>query len=537
MNVKNYQLTTGNVMTLIRKLTLLLLLNFMSYPLFAETRGIDAVLVLDSSGSMKHTDPDRLRVPAAKLFLSLLHEEDRAGVISFSDEAYPVVHIQSAYGKHNQEILFNGVDRISAKGGYTNLHAALLAGREMLMKVSEPGRRRILVLMSDGRMDVGDPARDRRFIQDIKGSLGDSLKKDGVEVFSIAFTQQADSELMRAIAEKTEGVFHSAEGVDDLHKVFGSIFENVKQPDMLPMTGGVFVVDSTVQEVTIVASRKRPGHKIVLELPDGKTITAQTIGDMGRWSESPRFDMVTIRMPMVGDWKLLSSSGNDKAYVVTNLGLETNLKSSELALGSEMDLAAWLHKDGVIITEDTLLQGTDFKAEIISPNGESRYLALQDIVMGTDVPDGRYQGLLTLKNEGRYQIRVLAKANTFQREKSFFLNVVKAPENAEVVEPVIEPKAEPVAESKPEAVTEPTPEPVPESTPEPAPEEVEEEEYEEESGGIDIALIAMIFVGVNVVVGAGIGGFMWWRKRKDKKATETDKDADDNEDEEEEINA
>ncbi|NOX08487.1 MAG: VWA domain-containing protein [Gammaproteobacteria bacterium] len=511
------------MMTLIRKICLLLLLNLLPSLLQAQTDGIDAVLVLDSSGSMQDTDPDRLRVPAAKLFLSLLGKDDRAGVISFSDEAYPVVHVRQAYGQYNQDILFEGVDKISAKGAYTNLHAALVSGRKMLLNASEKGRRRILILMSDGRMDVGDADKDRRYTRDIMNNLASGLKQDGVEVFSIAFTRQADAKLMRAIAEKSGGVFHSAAGVDDLHDVFGSIFENVKQPDMLPMEGGRFVVDAAVEEVTIVASRRRPEHSVVLELPNGKKLTANNIGRMGRWSESPRFDMITIQKPMAGDWKILSSSINDKAYVVTNLGLEANLKKNEIPLGAEMDLSAWMLKDGKVITVDALLQGTEFIAEVISPTGDSNRIKLWDSVDRSDSPDGRYQGQLLLDHEGRHKIKVVAKAATFQREKTFYLNVLAPSKDKTAVEPVakIKPKAEPKPEPKPKAEPKAKVE-------EPVADKVEKK-------AIDIGLIVMIFVGANVVVGIFIGGFLWWRSRKNKKQAEDDKNKDEDEDEDDEL--
>jgi len=55
--------------------------------------GVDAVLVMDSSGSMAKNDPKKLRVPAARMFMSLLGDEDRIGLISFSDNGYPVLHL------------------------------------------------------------------------------------------------------------------------------------------------------------------------------------------------------------------------------------------------------------------------------------------------------------------------------------------------------------------------------------------------------------------------------------------------------------
>ncbi|MFP5507024.1 MAG: VWA domain-containing protein, partial [Gammaproteobacteria bacterium] len=121
----------------------------------AEKTGVDAVLVIDSSGSMKWTDPRRLRVPAAKLFLTLLGEHDRAGIISFSDNGYPVLGLTPA-GKTGQPRLFAAVEKVSEKGAYTNLHAALSKGLEMLAREGDPQRRRMLVLMTDGKMDTGD---------------------------------------------------------------------------------------------------------------------------------------------------------------------------------------------------------------------------------------------------------------------------------------------------------------------------------------------------------------------------------------------
>jgi hypothetical protein len=67
----------------------------------AADGGVDAVLVMDSSGSMAKNDPNKLRVPAAKLFMSLLGERDRIGLVSFSDNGYPVLHLTAPKGPGN----------------------------------------------------------------------------------------------------------------------------------------------------------------------------------------------------------------------------------------------------------------------------------------------------------------------------------------------------------------------------------------------------------------------------------------------------
>ncbi|HED17975.1 MAG TPA: VWA domain-containing protein, partial [Gammaproteobacteria bacterium] len=116
---------------------------------YAAKAGVDVVLVMDSSGSMAKNDPQKLRVPAAKMFMSLLSEQDRIGLISFSDNGYPVLHLTAPGPKTNARILASA-DKVSSRGVYTNLYAALEKGLAMLEKEGQSGKEKMLVLMSDG---------------------------------------------------------------------------------------------------------------------------------------------------------------------------------------------------------------------------------------------------------------------------------------------------------------------------------------------------------------------------------------------------
>jgi Ca-activated chloride channel family protein len=89
---------------------------------------MDVVLVIDSSGSMQKTDPMSLRVPAAKSFISLLEEGDRAGIVSFSDMGYVLSDLTTIDSQENKDALFSAADRISADGLYTNLYEAFNSG-------------------------------------------------------------------------------------------------------------------------------------------------------------------------------------------------------------------------------------------------------------------------------------------------------------------------------------------------------------------------------------------------------------------------
>ena len=202
---------------------MLVLASLSGYGYADETGGIDVILVMDSSGSMKKTDPMTLRIPAARLFLSLLGKHDRASVVSFSDKGYPLMQLMKIDG--NDERLYDTVGRISSRGMYTNIYDALLKGFDVLRANWLRDRKKIIVLMSDGKMDVGDPAKDRQLVQRVQQELVPRLRERRIRIYTIAFSEFSDRKLLGEIAERTDGSFNLALEDRDLHKIFSSIFE------------------------------------------------------------------------------------------------------------------------------------------------------------------------------------------------------------------------------------------------------------------------------------------------------------------------
>lgn len=492
-----------------------------------RAQGVDAVLVIDSSGSMKETDPRRLRVPAAKMFVSLLDAQDRVGLISFSDDAYPVTHLTPAE-KGNQAKLFAGIDKVSAKGAYTNLHAALAKGMDMLEREGDKQRRRMLVLMSDGKMDTGDFDKDKALIGKIRGETLEALAQDGIEVYTIAFTEASDMPLLREIAERTAALSRLASNDRELHEVFSQIFESAKQPDMLPMEGGAFMVDAAVEEVTVVASKAAPDVEIKLEMPDGRAIVAANAGKAVRWFKSEQFDMITVEKPPAGQWHLRSSDNRgDKAYVVTHLGMDARIGEAPIYAKAEQSGEAWLHDKGEIIIKPEILGQTQFHLEVVPPQGEKQDIALADAGQNGDraAGDGVFANVLSFAQPGQHQVRVIAKNANFQREKSVIVDVVEPGVDAAM--PAPQPAAEtPAAEPAPEQPAEAESEAAHAEQTKPEQPAVPEEGKEEEKNGVNLGLIVSLFVLVNLLIGAGVGGFIFWRRRKAAMAAPAD-DAED----------
>jgi hypothetical protein len=492
----------------------------------AAAAGADAVLLMDSSGSMAKNDPGKLRVPAAKMFMSLLGEQDRIGLISFSDNGYPVLHLTAPSSDNSARILASA-DKVSSRGVYTNLYAALAKGVAMLDKESQPERDRILVLMSDGKMDVGDTDEDRAFTQKLQGELLQSIKDKGIKVYTIAFTEASDVELLRQVASETGALFKLARGDQDLHEVFSAIFESAKAPDMLPIEGGEFVVDESIDEVTIVASKEREDVRIFLQAPDGRELSSDAAGDTLKWFVSHHFDMITVTKPQTGGWKLLFSAGNNRAYIVTNMSLNHNPQQPNLRTNEDMVLESWLAQDGKLLDREAVLTNTRFFMDIQDPAGNSAHVDLLDAGQYGDrkAADGVYANTLSYANPGAYRIQIVAQGETFQRQKTVHLEVTAAAAGGEPPVPAL-----PQPDSAQEPVSEPPPAPqaAAETMDPPAPPAADQETQPvpplaETKKSLSLGLALGLFGAINVLL-AGIAFGVWWLLKKRRKPVLEDAD-------------
>lgn len=471
----------------------------------AKVSGIDAVLVLDASGSMKKTDPLNLRLAAAKMFIALLGKTDRAGVISFSDLGLPLAALMPAHDEAARQKLLQAVDKVASTGQFTNLHDALLKARAMLGEQRDD-RPRYVILMSDGQMDTGNAARDAELTSQLKDSLIPELTKAHITLYTIAFTRESDVAMLKGIAETTHGQFRLAQLDKDLHDVFTSLFESAKTPDMLPIEGGEFHADDAIEEVTVVATKDNPKVQIFLQAPDGKRFAATDVDTQNkamRWYSSPAFDMITLDHPATGIWKVLFSTGKNKAYIVTNLGIFTDLKEQQFKRGATLTVTAWLNRGGEIVKQPDILTSTNFTIQLLGLNGAVNEFIMRDTgQLGDKVAnDGIYTATVPVITLGQQKLHLVAKSATFQRETTRDITVSEAPAMAHAAPEI---PAVPPAVAKPvvKKAASPEPEAVPKS-----PMPVEEK-------GLSMAWVLGGFVLFNLLVGGGFVLFIWWRRRR-----------------------
>jgi len=399
----------------------------------ATEKGMDVALVLDTSGSMKKNDPNQLREQAAKLFVSLLSRKDKVSVIGFSNRAYPITPLLSLNSRKNESKLLNAIEKMNTNGRYSNLHDAIQGGYDLLKQYKSADRMRHIILMSDGKMDLGNQARNLRLLEQTLEELTPKLAKENIKIHTIAFTDDSYIPLLKLAAEDTGGEFILLKNSNGIHQVFENMFERTKNPDMLPLDEDSFVVDKAVKEVTIVASKYKYNTVIAIQSPEGEELTRKNHSSKVKWYKARKFDLVTITDPAPGYWLIKFSEGGNKAYIVSDIKLEATSTKQRAESGTPLHIQALLKNKNRRITNSALLNATRFSVKVTSPTGATIENSLVDdgSEIGSEKKDGIYGISYAFEKQGPYKIEVTAKGETFDRKKTLFIDVnggkVKSP--------------------------------------------------------------------------------------------------------------
>ena len=497
-------------------------------------QGLDIILVMDSSGSMKKNDPNDLRKPAAKLLLSLLGKDDRASIVSFSDAGYPVAYLTQTDSQMNSDILFGAVEKVSNKGAYTNLSGALKAAKRVVEQAWDEQRKHVIVLMSDGKMDLASAALDKKATAELVTQLLPELKEKGIQVHTIAFTDNSDQRLLQSIANLTEGHFNLARSDQDLHAVFASIFEQSKEPDILPMEGNYFTVDSNVREITIVANKASLATQISFTTPSGRVLEEDIRPGNVKWLVSEQFDLITIQNPESGEWEILPAGEENRAYIITNLKMALEINPMRPQPGDRVDINVWLEEDGEVLNKQQVLSALNVKLLQEMPTGETRHIAMLSGHDATGEFSGYFNTYLQMNDYGRYRVEVSASTGTFERIKSKVIDLVPPMKPEEVLHALEDPNSTAIQPlqgventhkaPKPPVYHQPAPAEAPQQSVEhhaEAPElsesphdEQSDKQSDESEGGAMLAVI--VFLLFNLVIALAIGT-VWLIKRRNKK--------------------
>jgi len=363
-------------------------------------------LIIDISGSMKKNDPQNLRIPAVNLLVNILPKGAHAGVWTFGQYVNDLIPFQ----KVNQTWKKNALResrKINSSGLYTNIGTAL---ENSLLSAPASGT---AILLTDGVVDISkDPKVNEVERARIIEELIPQLIRSNAVVHTVALSRNADADLLQKIALSTGGFFEVALTPDDLTRIFLKMFDDAVRQDQLPLIGGAFDVDSSIEEFTLLVFVAPDSTPIQLRSPENNYYLSTSHPPEIRWYRDTGFELITVKHPVEGSWKVFSDDDpQNRVTVLSDLRLQVSNLENTIETSDMSEIQAYFVQDDQVIMNEKFLDLMDVQLVVTNPSGE---LLAKRI---TQYEKGVFTGNLDVFDEpGRYLVRVSVDGRTFKRE-------------------------------------------------------------------------------------------------------------------------
>ncbi|MDI7268191.1 MAG: MopE-related protein [Myxococcota bacterium] len=207
--------------------------------------GVDVVLSIDSSGSMRSTDPARLRVDAARRFIARLGPADRAAVIDFgAGVSGGLTASRLLAGFTSDQTVLNAAVGMVVQDGMTPLYDSITDACDMLARARTTAGFVLVLTDGDDTASTGPP--DIAVARAVARCLG-----IGARVFTVGLGRETGLVILQDIAGRTGGAYAEAADAFALAVLFDGIGAG--------MTRGRVVVHGTGTFDTPIRSAGRYG--------------------------------------------------------------------------------------------------------------------------------------------------------------------------------------------------------------------------------------------------------------------------------------
>ena len=316
---------------------------FMHTPLrvlAATTDGIDVVLVIDTSGSMRTADPERITLEAASLFMDMMETRNsRLGIVGFSGGLHtvmPLTPINDPAIRTNIRQTIGGF----VYHGWTDIGLALRTAAEMLLDDPHPTNSPMILLFTDGRIELPANWANNRNVEISYEDAWWAVEAvgDNAAIYTIGLNYDGtlNFEFLQEIADRTNASFHVAEEADVLPQIFNEIFashirSSIREIATIVADGDTYseviisIPSLFVAEANIIMLSTRRIPSVRLFYPSGREVPLGN--ESYTMTYANRYTMVKVLSPMVGDW-LLHVRGLPEDRITVNLIYNYNVSVS-----------------------------------------------------------------------------------------------------------------------------------------------------------------------------------------------------------------
>ncbi|MCF6323533.1 MAG: VWA domain-containing protein [Gammaproteobacteria bacterium] len=393
------------------------------------TAAHDIRILIDVSGSMKRNDPGNLRIPALRLLANLLPSNAQAGVWTFGRHVNMLVPL-SPVDKQWKRRATKAAGTIRSNGLFTNIEETLQKST-WDWKQDNPEIERTIILLTDGLVDIDKDANKNRASRDnIINNIVPRLARSGATVHTIALSGEADELLLQQLAASSNGWYEKAKDAEGLERIFFRMFEKTTQPDTLPLIENKVIVDSSINEMTLLIFNRNDAQPPMVTTPEDKVFGRNSPPQNVSWHHQSRYDLITITNPASGTWYVDADTDPDnRVMVVTDLKLVTTSFPNNIYLDDEQYYFASLANENKVITKPAFHRFVDIKLQQTHKENQTRHKLKDDgDVVDQKAKDGTYSiNLSDALTEGQHELITQVDGVTFKREKRHLINVYASP--------------------------------------------------------------------------------------------------------------
>lgn len=390
---------------------------------------LDAVLVIDASGSMQETDPNKLGLEGVKLFVDMLSNSgNQAGIVTYGsevDQTYPMTKIKS---QDDREKMKNFVNGISRELEYTDITSGLGKAVEMLdSRDKSLGGSPIIIIFTDGNNAIGGVKNrtDASIASDLAREISAS-QAGGYPIYTIGLNDNGklNEAYLKDIAMQTNGMAFVTKDPDELPDILTQIFaaySNLKVQTMPTLVGTgeyeevvINIPNDNVLEANIAATSSE-AIDFKLQDPSGNEVGIPS-NDV-TYHEANSYHLLKVQKPTAGDWKLyVKGIAGDRINInlVYNYDIDVMiepLSSNSFNKGDMLDVVAYLSLQGTPLSDDALYRNATASLVITDDQGNQ---TKSDLIVNGQKFEGNYK----LTEEGSFTVTVLVEDSSYQRESS-----------------------------------------------------------------------------------------------------------------------
>ncbi len=385
---------------------------------------MDVIFVLDASGSMLYSDPNKVAFDAFNLFVDLLDDTCGAGYVVFTQTIKTSANVMALDNAENQKKVRNGINSLSYDpSGDTDISLGLTKAMNLFKEkpASSPNKRRSIILLTDGNTDLPNgPRTVAESKKELEGTLK-SLKEMDIPVYSIGLNYDGslDKDEIANISGQTGGRAYQTKKSSGLVKIASDIFGDVydlegTQKEIVNGDVKIDVKDNTVFYVNVIIRSNFSYSQLnpILTDPSGKKIDLSKDKNI-RVTSTSTYTLLKLIYPDAGTWNLHLSNVTPDNCTVTQMDfysiyVKQEFSATKAAPENTITITATLNDSHGKLKDSDLLRTIQMTTTITGESGD------QQITL-TRLTDGSFTGRISLKTEGVYSVKTKAKGNKFQK--------------------------------------------------------------------------------------------------------------------------